>query len=42
MYSWLMVSLAHFLDSTESLREWVEMAESYWRQFVWSPYRDAA
>ena len=20
------------------LRTWVELAESYWRQFVWSPY----
>jgi len=20
------------------MRTWVELAESYWRQFVWSPY----
>jgi MoaA/NifB/PqqE/SkfB family radical SAM enzyme len=38
VYSWLLVSLSKFLGSKESLRTWVEIAESYWRQFVWSPY----
>ncbi|RIL07251.1 MAG: radical SAM protein [Proteobacteria bacterium] len=41
MFSWLLVSLPHFLESTAQLAEWIELAESYWRQFVWSPYRDA-
>jgi organic radical activating enzyme len=41
MYSWLLVSLPHFLDTKERLVEWVGLAESYWAQFVWSPYRDA-
>jgi MoaA/NifB/PqqE/SkfB family radical SAM enzyme len=38
VYSWLMVSLQHFLGSKEELNVWVEIAESYWSQFVWSPY----
>jgi len=36
--SWLLVSARQFLHSGEGLRTWVELAESYWRQFVWSPY----
>jgi hypothetical protein len=36
--SWLLVSARQFLHSEEGLRTWVELAESYWRQFVWSPY----
>lgn len=39
VYSWLMVNLASSLESVDSLRMWVEVAESYWRQFIWSPYR---
>lgn len=41
IYSWLMISLPRFLDSRERLVTWIEIAESYWRQFVWSPWRDA-
>jgi uncharacterized Fe-S cluster-containing radical SAM superfamily protein len=36
--SWLLVSTRQFLHSKEGMRTWVELAESYWRQFVWSPY----
>src|SRR5437773_1450785 len=36
--SWLLVSARQFLHSEEGLRTWVELAETYWRQFVWSPY----
>jgi MoaA/NifB/PqqE/SkfB family radical SAM enzyme len=36
--SWLLVSARRFLHSKEGLETWVELAESYWRQFVWSPY----
>ena len=36
--SWLLVSARQFLHSKEGMRTWVELAESYWRQFVWSPY----
>ena len=37
--TWLLVSIRHFLHSEAELRTWVELAESYWSQFVWSPYR---
>ena len=37
--SWLLVAVRSFLHSQAALRIWVELAESYWRQFVWSPYR---
>jgi MoaA/NifB/PqqE/SkfB family radical SAM enzyme len=36
--SWLLVSARQFLGSVKGLRTWVELGESYWRQFVWSPY----
>jgi organic radical activating enzyme len=38
VYSWLLVNMDWHLASREALLEWIEMAESYWRQFVWSPY----
>jgi hypothetical protein len=38
VYSWLMVNMDHALGSTAALWEWVLMAESYWSQFVWSPF----
>jgi hypothetical protein len=40
--SWLMMSLPHFLESRERLMEWVEIGESFWRQFCWSPYHPTA
>jgi hypothetical protein len=36
--SWLLVSMDRFLESKDMLRTWVELSESYWRQFFWSPY----
>ncbi|MFF7361888.1 4Fe-4S cluster-binding domain-containing protein [Streptomyces sp. NPDC008125] len=36
VYSWLMVSLNHFLDSPQRLETWLDLAESYWRQWAWS------
>jgi len=36
--SWLLVSIEHFCDSSEMLQTWVEVAESYWSQFTFSPY----
>ncbi|SDD33840.1 radical SAM protein [Paraburkholderia lycopersici] len=41
VYSWLMVSLANSVESLDVLRLWVDVAESYWRRFIWSPYRAA-
>jgi len=40
--SWLLVSARHFLHSARGLETWVELAESYWRQFIWSPYHPAS
>lgn len=40
VFSWLLVSLEHFLVSKDKLRLWVELAESYWKQFYWSPYAE--
>jgi hypothetical protein len=42
VFSWLLVSLSWFLDSKERLATWLDVAESYWRQFVWSPYHRRA
>jgi hypothetical protein len=36
--TWLLVSVRQFLHSKAGLETWVELAENYWRQFVWSPY----
>lgn len=36
--SWLLVSIDRFLGSTTDLETWVGIAESYWSQFVWSPF----
>jgi radical SAM family protein len=40
--SWLLIAVRSFLQSRAALRTWIELAESYWRQFVWSPYRRSA
>jgi len=40
--SWLLISVRHFLHLKQGLQTWVELAESYWRQFVWSPYHAVA
>ncbi len=36
VYSWLLVSMAHFLTDTMAFEKWVELAESYWRQWHWA------
>lgn len=41
IYSWLLVNMGAYLQSRERLVEWIEMAESYWSQFIWSPYHPA-
>ena len=38
VFSWMLVSMRHFLETPELLRTWVEVAESYWQQWCWSPY----
>lgn len=42
IYSWLVVSLARSLDSIDTLRTWVEVTETYWSQFIWSPFHHTA
>jgi len=42
MQTWLLVSVRQFLHSKETLETWVELAERYWSQFVWSPFAPAA
>ncbi len=41
VWSWLLVSAEEFLGSRDRLVEWIELAEGYWGQFVWSPIRPA-
>lgn len=36
--SWLLVSMSQFLETSHQLQTWVEIAESYWSQFIWSPF----
>lgn len=36
VFSWLLVSMNWFLDSVERLETWLEIAESYWRQWYWA------
>jgi hypothetical protein len=38
IFSWLIVSLSKSLDDIDALRTWVSVAESYWSQFIWSPF----
>lgn len=38
VYTWLLVNVEHFLGSAEDIATWVDIAESYWSQFTWSPY----
>lgn len=42
VHSWLLVSVHAFIGSTDTLRTWIEIAEGYWRQFVWSPFHQSA
>jgi hypothetical protein len=36
VYSWLLVSMNRFLDDADRLQTWVELSESYWRQWYWA------
>lgn len=38
VFSWLLVNMSEFLFDKQQLETWVEIAESYWSQFYWSPY----
>ena len=41
VHSWLLVNLHQFLDTSDMLRTWVEIAESFYGQYYWSPYHRA-
>jgi len=36
--SWLIVNFDRFRDSGARLRTWIEISESYWKQFCWALY----
>lgn len=38
VFSWLLMNMNEFLLDKNQLTTWVEIAESYWSQFYWSPY----
>ncbi len=42
VYSWILMSMKHFLDSEEQFSVWLDVAEGYWRQFRWSPYHPSS
>ena len=41
VFSWLLVSLHKFRRNAKLLETWIEIAESFWSQYVWSPYAEA-
>lgn len=36
VYSWLLLSMPYFITDTASFETWLEIAESYWRQWHWA------
>jgi hypothetical protein len=36
--SWLIVNFDRFRESGMLLKTWIEISESYWKQFIWAPY----
>jgi hypothetical protein len=42
MGTWLLVNMHRFTGDIGQLRTWVELAESWWQQFCWSPYHRTA
>ncbi|MGI5150874.1 radical SAM protein [Plantactinospora sp. CA-294935] len=41
VYSWLLVSMNRFLDDVGRLETWLDLAESYWRQWYWAQLHSA-
>lgn len=39
VYSWLLVSAGRFLRTPAFAKAWIDLAEGYWKQFVWSPLK---
>lgn len=42
VFSWLLVNMHEFLTDKPTLQTWIDIAESYWSQFYWSPFHRAA
>jgi hypothetical protein len=42
--SWILSNMRKYMKRPELMRIWIEAAEAYWSQFIWSPwhphYRD--
>ena len=38
VHSWLMTNVRRFMKIEGGLRIWIELSESYWKQFVWSEF----
>jgi hypothetical protein len=36
VFSWLLVNMARFRRSGELMKTWIDISESYWKQFIWS------
>jgi organic radical activating enzyme len=36
--SWILSNMRKYMKSPRLMRNWVEAAESYWSQFIWSPW----
>lgn len=36
VYSWLMVSFDRFVEDVQRLETWLDLAETYWRQWYWA------
>jgi len=40
--SWLLVSFDQFRHSGDQLKTWIEISESYWKQFLWAQFEPPA
>jgi hypothetical protein len=36
--SWILSNMRKYMKNPELMRTWIEAAESYWSQFIWSPW----
>ena len=36
VFSWLLVNMARFRRSGDLMKVWIDISESYWKQFIWS------
>jgi hypothetical protein len=39
VYSWLLVSAGRVSRTPAFAEAWIDVAEGYWKQFVWSPFK---